>query len=72
MFDPPRDTVMDTGREVLMRWDAIGGALELKQFGWNGFHYAALRASSWSPGYELHTVRPALEESLRLLHSVAG
>lgn len=68
--DPPRDVLADSGSELLLRWDAIGGTLECKQFAWGAQNYLCLRASSWSSGYDLGSHRPAFEHSLSLLHSL--
>lgn len=68
--DPPRDVLADSGSELLLRWDAIGGTLECKQFAWGDKNYLCLRASSWSSGYDLACHRPAFEHSLALLHSL--
>jgi hypothetical protein len=65
--DPPREALVDTGSEVLMRWDAVGGALELKQFSWGAGRYLCLRCSSWSRDYDLSYQRTALAECLRKL-----
>jgi len=65
---PPRDTLADTGREVCLRWDYIGGTLELKAFHWGeGKRRLALRALSWARGYDLNALRGALEASLENL-----
>lgn len=70
--DPPREVLVDTGRELLIRWDAIGGALELKQFEWGGAYYLCLKASSWSREYDLQTQRQPMGESLERLSHLAG
>lgn len=63
--EPPRDVLVDTGREVCLRWDYIGGTLELKAFHWGaGKKYLALRALSWARGYDIASLRGALEASL--------
>jgi uncharacterized protein YndB with AHSA1/START domain len=69
--DPPRDVLADTGREVLMRWDAVGGALELKAFTWGeGKQYLCLRAHSWAPDYDLGSIRSDLEDWIRRIAGI--
>ncbi len=66
--EPPRDIIVDTGREVCRRWDYLGGMLETKAFHWkDGKRYVALRALSWARGYDLGSLRGNLEASLRNL-----
>ncbi len=66
--EPPRDLLIDTGRELCLRWDYIGGTLELKAFHWGeGKKRLALRALSWARGYELNALSAALEASLENL-----
>lgn len=69
--DPPREVLVDTGSEVLMRWDAVGGTLELKQFEWGGTRYGCLRSSSWARDYDLAYRRPALAEAIANLRRLA-
>jgi hypothetical protein len=66
--EPPRDILVDTGREVCRRWDYVGGILETKAFHWgDGKRFLALRALSWARGYDLGALRGSLEASLRNL-----
>ncbi len=69
--DPPSETLADSGTELLMKWDAIGGVLELKQFSWNDGRYLCLRASSWSREYDLAYQKAGLRESLETLALLA-
>lgn len=66
--EPPREVLADTGRDVCLRWDYIGGTLELKAFHWGeGTRRLAIRATSWARGYEMSSLRRSLETSFENL-----
>lgn len=63
--EPPREILVDTGREVCRRWDYIGGTLEAKAFhSGEEKTMLALRALSWAREYDLDLLRGALQSSL--------
>jgi hypothetical protein len=64
-FAKTNEPLAMTGREACWRWDAVGGALEMKAYGSGAEdRQLALRAVSWSRGYDLAPVRGELENSL--------